>query len=70
MLYLEGAAHTLHTDIIVEWFYLLWLFTTNKGAHGGNFRNVYDFADSCKLNEYTLSPRNIEKSTASRRDGH
>ena len=29
----KAAAHTLHTDIIVKSFYILWLFTTNKGAH-------------------------------------
>ena len=37
----KAAAHTLHTDIIVKSFYLLWLFTTK-------FRNVYDYAVSCK----------------------
>ena len=53
----KAAAHMLHSDIIVEWFYLLWLFTTNKGAHGGNFRNVYDFADSCnKINLMYCKP--------------
>ena len=48
-----GSTRTLqlHTDVIVELFYLLWLFTTNKGIHWGNFRNVYYFADSWKVDE-------------------
>jgi len=56
-----GGARTLHTDIIVE---LLWLFATNKGAHWGNFRNIYDFADSCKNLLPILPPRQNTPVTA------